>query len=278
MERLIDGDEGLLALDGIGPKALTEIKTRSDAVALPEPEEEKPESELPGEPEPEVVPMVEAMPVPAETLVVEGGVAEEMVTEAVDEDLAADVEPKAAPEIEVEPEIEGVIAVEPEPAIDEAQRQAELEQALAQIPADAYDIPLAVLALSGQILGHLRDARIENLGQIMERLVYGDEVILGLTGIDKKALDEIKTQVEIMVSIPSPKEPQFAAEEEPERDTARFPRFEYVPDDELEQKTKSRPRRRQKQRRPFTGTEWEDDAEEPVGVPSYDDWDEFDDS
>ena len=39
MERLVDGDEGLLALDGIGPKALAEVKSRIEAVAPAEPEE-----------------------------------------------------------------------------------------------------------------------------------------------------------------------------------------------------------------------------------------------
>jgi N utilization substance protein A len=48
MERLAEGDEGLLKLDGIGPKSLTEVKRCLKALQLPEVEVEI-------EPEPEVV-------------------------------------------------------------------------------------------------------------------------------------------------------------------------------------------------------------------------------
>jgi N utilization substance protein A len=268
MARLIDGDEGLLAVDGIGPKGLSEIKTQIEAhapVAVDVEEVEEPsEPELEAELEAEQEPPVE----------------EEAVT--VDEEAL--IEEALEPEVELE-EAVTVEAVEPEaveafeePELDAEQRRIEREKALAQIPADAYDIPLPVLALSGPVLGHLRNARIENLGQIMERLADGDQGLLSLEGIDRKALEEIKMQVEIMVSVPTKEPaPETPADEEmAEESAAMQPRFIYVADDELEEKTKSRRRRRTKHRRPAL----EDDLDEvPARRPSrssYNEWDDFD--
>ncbi len=279
MERLIGGDEGLLALDGIGPKALAEIKTRVEEVAPPLPEEEIPEPEVPAEPEmpveaePEAVPVAEAEPIAEET-----PVAEEVAVEAVATVEAAEV---VEPALETEVEVEEVIEAEPEPVVDEAQRRAEREKALARIPADAYDIPLAVLALSSRVLGHLREARIENLGQIMERLVDGDAGLMAIDGIDPRALEEIKIQVEIMISVPSAKKPELEteAEKEPQEQVAepQFPRYEYVADDELEERTRTRRRRRQKQRRPRPDDEWDEVVGGRSGRDRLDDWGEYDD-
>ena len=80
-------------------------------------------------------------------------------------------------------------------AAEEAQRRAEREQALAEVPAAAYDIPLQELGLSTRVFNHLEKAQLENLGQIMERLIDGDEGLLALDGIGPKALSEIKTQI-----------------------------------------------------------------------------------
>jgi hypothetical protein len=146
---------------------------------------------------------------------------------------------------------------------------------LARIPADAYDIPLIVLALSSPVLGSLKQAKIENLGQIMERLADGDESLLALEGIDSKGLSEIKDQVEIMVSVPLD-EPDTAStpEEEQRADEARFPRFEYVPDDDIEKRTQPRRQRRRKPRRYI----YDDESDEVVSQRSdrADDWDNFD--
>jgi N utilization substance protein A len=264
MERLIDGDEGLLALDGIGPKALTEIKTRIEEVAPPA-EEEQPEPELP----------VEAEPISEKVLVVEGAVTPEVV-KVIEVVAETEAEVEAEVEVEVEAKVEEIVEAEPEPVVDEAQLRAEREKALAQIPPDAYDLPLAVLALNSKVLGHLRDARVENLGQIMEHLAYGDEAVLALDGIDRRALDEIKTQVEIMVAVPSAKEPEDKVDEEPAPGRPQFPRFEYVADDEMEEKTKSRPRRKQRQRPPVFDND-SDEAGSSASTPGYDNWDAFND-
>jgi N utilization substance protein A len=274
MERLINGDEGLLALDGIGPKALTEIKSRIEAVAPAKPEE--PEPEIPVEEELIAVPAVEPEPVPEAVAVATEEVVEEAeeVVEAVEPPVEIEAEVEAAELTEVEPELVEAAAAVPE--IDEAQRLAEREKALARIPADAYDIPLPVLALSSQLLNCLRQSRIENLGQIMELLADGDQGLLSIEGIDAKALAEIRAQVEIMVSIPAPKEPEPGEiiEGELEPEDKRLPRYEYVADDELEEKTKPKRRRRQKQRQVFREDEWDEGSSQPPKRRSYDDWEE----
>ena len=48
---------------------------------------------------------------------------------------------------------------------EEAQRRAEREVALAQIPADAYDISLETLGLSSRVHNHLAKAQVENLNE-----------------------------------------------------------------------------------------------------------------
>jgi DNA-directed RNA polymerase alpha subunit len=266
MERLIDGDEGLLAVDGIGPKGLSEIKTQVSATVPAVTEEPEPELAVEVEPEADLVtepePALEEAEVVTEMVAEEPAVEEaaEVVTEAeaVEEELdvaLADVGTEAATEAAVEPE-----AVEaPEPEMDEAQRQAEREKALAAIPADAYDLPLAVLALNSRVLSCLRDARVENLGQIMELLAEGDEKLLAIDGIDSRGLEEIKMQVEIMVSVPSSEPKDKAGEEaggKPEE--SRFPRFEYVADDDLDKISEPRRRRRQRQRRPVYEDDWDE--------------------
>ena len=148
---------------------------------------------------------------------------------------------------------------------------------MARIPADAYDIPLAVLALSSRALSCLRNAQIENLGQIMERLADGDAGLMALEGMDASAVDEIKMQVEIMVSVPTAKEPvpadQLAAAEAAAR--SRYPRYEYVADDEMESLDQPRRRRRQRQRRPIYDQQWEETVDEAVSEPGFEDWDEL---
>ncbi len=272
MERLVDGDEGLLALDGIGPKALSEVKTRIEAVAPVSPEEPEIEEPAELELEAELEPMPEAAPSVEEEVVEEAAVTPEV-----------EVEIEAMAEAEVEEVIEEMIEAEPEPVeppaappeVDEAQVRAEREKALAQIPADAYDIPLAVLALSGKVLNLLKNARIENLGQIMERLVDGDEGLLALDGVDAKGVAEVKTQVEIMVGVPSP-EPKTEPERADEAPAPRIPSFEYVDDDELLSRTRPKREKKQKQRQLV----YDEDVEEVVSRRKrkrrrVDQWDDF---
>lgn len=121
MEHMAEGDEGLLKLDGIGPKSLAEIKRCIEALALPEVEEEEkaapaeeeavakieaePEAVLPTEPAPEVpteaveVALEVETPEVVEEAPAEEAGAEEVVTEAVS--VAVEI-----PELSVEEEEE----------------------------------------------------------------------------------------------------------------------------------------------------------------------------
>jgi len=97
-----------------------------------------------------------------------------VITELVSEEVPPVVEAPLEIEAEVEVELPEVAVAEPAiaevlvalPELDKEQRRAARDRALARIPADAYDIPLAVLALSGQVLSSLKRARIENLARL----------------------------------------------------------------------------------------------------------------
>jgi N utilization substance protein A len=101
MERLAEGDEGLLMLDGVGPKSLTEVKQRIEALALSEVEEAAPAAEAaPGAleavveaPAEEVVAAEEVPIAPAEEAVAPSEVAPEVVAEAPAEELVAEEAP-----------------------------------------------------------------------------------------------------------------------------------------------------------------------------------------
>jgi N utilization substance protein A len=270
MERLVEGDEGLLALDGIGPKGLAEIKERVEATAPVI--EAEPEAEIEAEPEPVAEPPIPTAVEEAEEVVaVADEEAEpEPVTEAEPEEIEAAAEPEEEEIVEPEPAM-AELTVEEEEEIP----QVEPELAWDEIPADAYDLPLAVLALSGKVLGAFRSAGIENLGQIMERLMEGDHTLLALDGIDTKELAELKSQVEIMVSIPAPKaEPDESKAAKTEE--ARFPRYEYVEDDELEERDQQRRRKRPKRRQPAVEEDFDEARDRRKRRrPRYDEWDKY---
>lgn len=117
MERLAEGDEGLLKLDGVGPKSLAEVKQCVDALALtvketveePTPTEEEIAAE-------EKVVEAKVAP-PAEPALEEEAqvVAEKEAPVAIVEKVAAT--PEAAPEIVGEAQVE---AVEEAPLVEEA--------------------------------------------------------------------------------------------------------------------------------------------------------------
>jgi len=109
LERLAEGDEGLLKLDGIGPKSLTEVKRCVEALALPEveevvPAEEEAAAEVEAEPEAEAEAALPAEPAPeapvvvAEVVTAEKEVVPEVALEAVEE---TPVEEAVAEEISV---------------------------------------------------------------------------------------------------------------------------------------------------------------------------------
>ena len=99
MGRLAEGDEGLLKLEGFGPKSLSEVKQCIEALALPEAE-----TDIPGEEE--------------EELAIEAEQAGGEETEAVEE-VALPVEPSAEIPAEIEaeePAVEELAVEEPVPA------------------------------------------------------------------------------------------------------------------------------------------------------------------
>ena len=147
MERLAEGDEGLLKLDGIGPKSLAEVKRCIEALALvpdvPEPVEEQAAAEekadaeaveevaagvevaLPGEPvsgekEPEVATVEKVL------------AAEEQVAVGEPVPVVAPREAVAAPEIALETAEEAPVEEEAAP-VPEEQAIAEVEEVEAQV-------------------------------------------------------------------------------------------------------------------------------------------------
>ena len=71
-------------------------------------------------------------------------------------------------------------------------REAEIQAAIAKIPARAYEIPLSEIGLSVRVLTHLERAGLKNVGQVMALLAEGDEGLLQLHAIGPKSLKEIK--------------------------------------------------------------------------------------
>ncbi len=109
MERLAEGDEGLLKLDGIGPKSLAETRQCVEALALPEVEEGTPEAEEKptAKVEVEVTPPAELEPEPpiaaVEEAIVPEAIEETPVEEMVAEEVSVVVE---VPELHFEEEAE----------------------------------------------------------------------------------------------------------------------------------------------------------------------------
>jgi N utilization substance protein A len=107
MELLAEGDEGLLRLEGVGPKSLSEVKEAIEQLALPE---------------------VEAAP-PEEERITEGA-EEEAAEEGVVGEAAAPEEPEAEPEVAAEPAEETA----PPEARVEAEKPSAPEAELPEIP------------------------------------------------------------------------------------------------------------------------------------------------
>ncbi|HDQ72992.1 MAG TPA: transcription termination/antitermination protein NusA [Chloroflexi bacterium] len=83
-------------------------------------------------------------------------------------------------------------------AIEEAkaERRTAIESARAKIAERAYEIPLADMALSTRVLGHLERSELETAGDLLEHLAEGDEGLLKLDGIGPKSLAEIKASLD----------------------------------------------------------------------------------
>jgi N utilization substance protein A len=138
MERLAEGDEGLLMLDGIGPKSLAEVKQCIDTLALTVEEPTPVKEEIAVEPAAEV----EA----EEALPVEPVLEEEPEAIAVEEAPVAEIAAEAEAPVAV---IEQVIAtpeavsevVEEAPAEEEVVEEVEAEAAVEEAPFLEVEIP-----------------------------------------------------------------------------------------------------------------------------------------
>jgi N utilization substance protein A len=141
MERLAEGDEGLLKLEGVGPKSLTEIQQCIEALALPEVEEAVPTTEE-AIAEPEAALLVEPaieMPEPIEEALVEEAAvgaapAEEAVT--IEETPVAAIVEAVVAEPEIAPvAVEAAPAEEvPQPAPEAEAKAAPVEEKVAEVP------------------------------------------------------------------------------------------------------------------------------------------------
>lgn len=110
-----------------------------------------------------------------------------------------------------------------ERAVQRVEREAARVAARAQI---SENMPLDKLGLSGRLLNALREAGITELGQLVDKVLEGDEPLLEIRGLGHKSLQEIKETLERREVFPllgrkprvEPKEPEPEAsipEEEP---------------------------------------------------------------
>lgn len=124
MEHLAEGDEGLLRLDGIGPKSLAEVREALDRLDLPVEEVEPVAAEAPAaEVEPELVAVAEeAVPAEAEMPPAEisAEAAEEVEAEVEAVEAGAEAPVPAEPAAEAVPELEEELAPAAAPAAAEA--------------------------------------------------------------------------------------------------------------------------------------------------------------
>jgi N utilization substance protein A len=144
MERLAEGDEGLLRLEGIGPKSLAEVKECMEALALSEVEEIAPAAEeaaveaeaaLPAEPVPEAPVEVAEEALAAGEIEVEEVQEEEATPEEVAQEAEAPAVVEEAPAEEVVAAEEMPEAVEETPA-GEIVAAEEAPEAVGETPAE----------------------------------------------------------------------------------------------------------------------------------------------
>ncbi len=135
MERFAEGDEGLLKLDGIGPKSLAEVKQGIEGLHLVEVEEPVPtEEEAAVEPEAVAAPPAEPTPEPSEAI------------EEVSAEEEREVKVEMAPEAEAPAAAEEVLAEETAPVEEMAVAEiAPLEGTVAEELVVAEEEPVAAV-------------------------------------------------------------------------------------------------------------------------------------
>ncbi len=107
--------------------------------------------------------------------------------------------------------------------MSEAKKLAQ-QEAIAAIPKAAYNVALDALGVSARVLEHIQKAGILSVGQLMEFNTRGDDGLLGIEGVGPKALTEIQTALDKVVSglateaVATPEPP--AAEVQPSAEAA----------------------------------------------------------
>jgi len=123
---------------------------------------------------------------------------------------------------EAEREIEGELEKKIEEEKSEEKVEAEAEEEVKEripVPLSAYEIILPYIGLSDEVLGHLKQAALTTVGDVMKHLAKGDESLLELDGIGPENLAEIKQCLEALASLAveddiSEEKPAAEAEEE----------------------------------------------------------------
>ena len=143
MERMAEGDEGLLKLEGIGPKSLAEIKRGIETVSLPEVEETVPTEEEAAV-EPEAVPTEEKAAVELEAALAEEAVVKvsQVVEEEEEEEIAEEEE--TVPEADLEAQAPGVIEKAP------AEKAVAAEEPLVEKVVAAEEAPVEEMVPAGE--------------------------------------------------------------------------------------------------------------------------------
>ena len=139
MECLAEGDEGLLKLDGIGPKSLAEIKRCIEALALPEVEEVIPteeeaaaeveaEAALPPKPAPEVPVAVVEMVAAEAAIETKAAIEEALEEEVPTPEVALEAVEETPVEETVAEEVPVLAKVQELPFEEKGETEAELEE------------------------------------------------------------------------------------------------------------------------------------------------------
>ncbi len=139
MKCLAEGDEGLLKLDGIGPKSLAEVKRCIEALALPEVEEIIPteeetaaeveaEAALPPKPAPEVPVAVVEMVAAEAAIETEAAIEEALEEEVPTPEVALEAVEETPVEEAVAEEVPVLAKVQELPFEEEGETEAELEE------------------------------------------------------------------------------------------------------------------------------------------------------
>jgi len=278
MERSAEGDEGLLKLDGVGPKSLAEIKQVIEALGLVEVEEAVPaEEESVAEPVlAEEEPVAEAVPIEEVAAAEAAPVPEEPVTVAEPTVPAEPVPETAGEAVEEALAAEGMVEEEPEeeapaPAVEEAEAPVVAEEALAEEEQ-------VVAAAEEQV----------------EEISVAEEAPAGEASVEETSVEEVEVVEEapaatVEEASAAPEEPPVSVEEAApvEEDVAEEPpvaveapelSVEDLIDEEDEDKSEEERRRSRRRRRRLV-------YDEEIGMvvarrrrkreQDFDEWEEF---